>query len=440
MPFSSPFGPWRPAARVNYACFSWTGPKKHFDSPARERLFWLCRIRWGAFAGHFLFIAVAFYILNLSLRLTPFILVQAALALTNLGLHLSLRHHIAHLERLSACILTLDVLLLTVLLTSYGGYANPFSMMYLVHVVLASLLLGNVGTWGIATLSGISYGSLFMWYLPLPGMHMHHAESSTTFDLHLHGMLVAFILIACLIAGFISRMRRSVEQSERELTAMRSNEERLIALTQLAAGVAHELGTPLGSAMIVASELRASIDQMSSRDVADELDIMLTELTRCRTILGRMRAESGTLASQSNTDCTVEDLLKSAKALFPTRPISLSSPDRTAIVSIPFDSVLRSLSALISNAIDATSSGGRVSLTVFARPRWMEILVADDGPGMDHLTLKRAGEPFFTTKDPGRGTGLGLFLCRMFATRAGGNLQLSSKPGHGTVAILTIPQ
>jgi two-component system sensor histidine kinase RegB len=69
----------------------------------------------------------------------------------------------------------------------------------------------------------------------------------------------------------------------------------------------------------------------------------------------------------------------------------------------------------------------------------VQVGVRDDGHGMSPETLGRAGEPFFTTRPPGRGTGLGLFVVRLHAERLGGTLQLASTPGHGTTASLEWP-
>ena len=68
-----------------------------------------------------------------------------------------------------------------------------------------------------------------------------------------------------------------------------------------------------------------------------------------------------------------------------------------------------------------------------------EVEVIDRGPGIDAEVVARVGEPFFTTKQPGRGLGLGVFLARAFFESQGGTLQLRSAPGAGTEAIATLP-
>ena len=87
------------------------------------------------------------------------------------------------------------------------------------------------------------------------------------------------------------------------------------------------------------------------------------------------------------------------------------------------------------NAFDATAQDQRAPVVVALeqdRDR-LRVTVADQGPGMSPETLERIGEPFFTTKDPGRGLGLGLFLTRVFAERVGGGLTRHSNERHHRV-------
>ena len=70
---------------------------------------------------------------------------------------------------------------------------------------------------------------------------------------------------------------------------------------------------------------------------------------------------------------------------------------------------------------------------------WLEFRIRDSGPGMSPTVLARAGDPFFTTKDPGKGIGLGLFLCRSVVERLGGTLEVRSKTGQGVTAVIRLP-
>jgi two-component system sensor histidine kinase RegB len=95
------------------------------------------------------------------------------------------------------------------------------------------------------------------------------------------------------------------------------------------------------------------------------------------------------------------------------------------------------LLSLVRNAFDATDASRPVVLAVNEDHGMFSFVVEDEGPGMTADVLRRAGEPFYTTKPAGRGMGLGLFLARMFAERCGGSLSLQT--GRGTRATLSLP-
>jgi two-component system sensor histidine kinase RegB len=95
------------------------------------------------------------------------------------------------------------------------------------------------------------------------------------------------------------------------------------------------------------------------------------------------------------------------------------------------------VSSLLQNAFDASTDESRVVLRVRTRASLIRIEVHDRGCGMSDEVLRRAGEPFCTPKEAGRGLGLGVFLARTFAERAGGMLWFERS--GGTIAILEIP-
>jgi two-component system sensor histidine kinase RegB len=97
------------------------------------------------------------------------------------------------------------------------------------------------------------------------------------------------------------------------------------------------------------------------------------------------------------------------------------------------------LRGLLKNAIQASPSGVGVRLWMGADDGKVRVAVIDQGRGMPSEVLQRAGEPFFTTKVPGEGMGLGLFLTRTLVEQLGGEFTMASRPGVGTEARIELP-
>ena len=107
---------------------------------------------------------------------------------------------------------------------------------------------------------------------------------------------------------------------------------------------------------------------------------------------------------------------------------------------IPVRAAVEALSALVKNALDASPEGKPVALRAVQQDRRrVRFLVRDEGIGMTSEVMERVAEPFFTTKAPGQGMGLGAFLAHLFAQTLGGQLLFESKPGQGCTAILELP-
>jgi two-component system sensor histidine kinase RegB len=109
------------------------------------------------------------------------------------------------------------------------------------------------------------------------------------------------------------------------------------------------------------------------------------------------------------------------------------------MVALCANATVQALTALVQNALDASADGQPVSLGAERAESRVRFIVEDSGRGMSLDVLNRLGEPFFTTKAPGDGMGLGVFLVRAYAERLGGNLVYESVAGTGTKAILELP-
>lgn len=262
-----------------------------------------------------------------------------------------------------------------------------------------------------------------------------------------------------LTAGLEERVRvatRDLEDKNRELSV--ANEklwqaqldvgrgERLATLGQMAGTLAHELGTPLNSVLGYVQLLRRE-ERRPER--AEKLDVIESQVQRMidtiRSVLDRTRD-----VPVQRTPVPIGPLLSEAFALLSTqlaaRSIVPSVDIAPGLPPVPGDAIgLRQvLLNLLTNAIDASTAPGRIAVTVGVaangdRSRALEIAVRDNGHGMSLDQVQRAFEPFYTTKAPGRGTGLGLVIVEHIVRAHGGQLIVDSTPGQGTTMRVHLP-
>jgi two-component system sensor histidine kinase RegB len=403
----------------------------------------IVRLRWAALAAVIAAIGVAAAALGLALPSAWLAAVLAAFAATNLGL--ALRGTRAAIGP----VLVLDTMLLTVGLALTGGPSNPFSVVFLVYVTLAAVLVPGAFAWGTVALSALGYGLLFFVTPADPHAHHHHmpgmsmsgmemGASDARFSLHLQGMWVAFTLAAVLIAVFVMRVSRALA-AERENAARTA---RLLGLTTLAAGAAHELATPLSTIKTVAGELDHALESHPELEaMRDDVRLVRREVDRSRAVLERLSLRAGELRGEAAEPVRLADLAAGLGDLpAPLRArvdVECATPDaRARVPRRAFEQVVLSL---VNNALDASGEAGRVTLAVRTERERLHVEVRDQGAGMSAETLARAGEPFFTTKDPGRGMGLGLFLARTLVDHLGGTLALDSSVGRGTRVVVELP-
>ncbi|MFO0684174.1 MAG: ATP-binding protein [Sandaracinus sp.] len=397
----------------------------------------LVRFRWAALLAQLVALVASTLVLGIALPLAPLGALLAIFALSNGAL--AYRPS----RRAVGPVILGDVVLLTLALALAGGPSNPFSIVYLVYVTLASVAVPGGYAWATVVLSALGYGALFFVAPGDPHAHHHHPGMSAggagdTFSLHLQGMWAAFTIAAVLIAVFVTRVSRALA-TERENVARTA---RLLGLTTLAAGAAHELATPLSTIKTIAGELeRALEDRPDLEDLRDDARLVRQEVDRSRAVLERLSLRAGELRGEAAAPMRLGDLASSLaelpEALRTRVDLSCTAPDREA--TVPRRALAQVVTSLVKNGLDASGETGRVDLRLRVADRSLVIEVEDHGSGMSEDALARAGEPFFTTKEPGRGMGLGLFLARTLVSQLGGTLDLVSSVGRGTCVTVKLP-
>jgi two-component system sensor histidine kinase RegB len=421
-------------------------PTLRGGQPNRIKLSWLIRLHWGGIFGQSLAIAAARWLVGIDVPLLALFGILAFEVVENIALELWLRRGGSVGQGFIATTMFLDAFILTALLALSGGYSNPFSTMYLVNVALATVLLDAAWAWAMLGTSLALFALLFALH------HVGVLQVLSTLDndeimaLHMQGMWVSFAVAAAFIVYIVARVQLALTRVEEALAAERSlsaRKDKVASLATLAAGAAHELSTPLSTIAVAVKELMRSAERSGSQAGAlEDLALIREQVGRCRDILHHMSAQAGENAGEPIIELPLADWVEEAMAfLADPKRIELHAGSDLAAYAVagPPRGLARALRSLLKNAVLASSPDEPVVLRVAVEAGQVRIQVIDRGVGMPVEILSRAGEPFFTTKVPGEGMGLGLFLTQTLAEQLGGSLELRSTPGTGTTATLKLP-
>lgn len=340
--------------------------------------------------------------------------------------------------------LLVDVLALTALLYFSGGSTNPMISFYLLPLIIAATILPWRYTWAIAAISIACYTVLLYEYIPLPHDHSDdHSTHQMEFNLHISGMWFTFVLSTILIAWFIVRMSHSIRQRDKQLAEARELalcNEQIIALGTLAAGAAHELGTPLSTMAVIAGELQQELTE--NNEYQKNIDVLRDQIAHCKRILTQLLANAGQARAENANgqpiDLFLNQVLDKWKLVRPAVKFQYHcNGSQPAPYIINTQLLSQSILNLLNNAADASVNEVKI------RSQWdqnsLDLEIHDDGEGLTQEVMQHAGEAFFTSKAPGQGFGIGLFLANANIERFGGTVRLFNHPDGGACIHLTLP-
>jgi two-component system sensor histidine kinase RegB len=409
-----------------------------FDLEPTITLPWLVRLRWLFAVGQLVAWSVVRWGFGIVLPWWPFAIALAILAGSNLLLETATVRRRPPAQVMGTALL-LDTVLLTVQLAGLGGASNPFTVMYLVYITLSAIVLSARWTTAVALLATAGFALLFA--VPTE-MHVHHS-GPPLLNPHLQGMWAAFVVAAGLTAFFVRRISRAIATQREQIAALReaaSRNARHASLATLAAGAAHELNNPLSTIAVAAHEACLRAKRLpDAASVAADLDLILAQVDRCQQILHRMAAR--VTEPDAITPVRTDDLVAELRRELGDRAdrVDVHVATDAGQIAVPTAPVVQSLVALVKNALDASAPTERVKLAITRDGTAIAIEVADRGEGIPEEVLTKVGEPFFTTKAPGEGMGLGVFLAKVFFESHGGALSIESTPGVGTTARARLP-
>ncbi len=467
---------------------------------------WLVRLRWAAVLGQIVSIAMTRWVVGLPIQLAVLTGFVAIGVVSNSALHLwnlrdlrsrqrdgadAVRADEAGYDAIFGVIMLLDIVILTLLLAAAGGPANPFSVFYLVHVVLAAVLLRPAWAWAACTASILGYALIFPVHVPVPGLSMGHSvpeheqggsppsapvvfpvsggpsghahshgmvdgAADPLHNLHLQGMLLAFATAGAFMIYFVGRIVRERAMAETALQIERERNartERLQSLATLAAGAAHELASPLATVAVAASELHHALKNGRPvlADMQEDVTLIQAEIARCRSILDDMAAAAGQTTLDQPENIRLPELITRmiGQSIEPSRVRVEYLTSADFVMHVPLRSLSRALASLLDNALLAAPAdvvvriSGQDSLPASPPLQGVRaavsIAIVDQGPGIPAHVLSRIGEPFFTTRETGKGMGLGVYIARSLISQLGGQLRFESESGVGSIVTVMLP-
>lgn len=230
-------------------------------------------------------------------------------------------------------------------------------------------------------------------------------------------------------------------ETQRKLQAQVIHQEKMAAFGTFAAGIAHEIGNPLAA---ISAEIQVTMREKLEPHIDESLRLVHGRVEHITAIL-RELVDVARRRRDVPSDASVNQVIRDTMRLIRHDPrcqdieFVLELDPEAAPVRVVEDRLGQVFLNIMLNAFDAMEDGGELRIRTEAIQDGVSVQFTDTGPGMSAEILERATEPFFTTKPPGRGTGLGLYVSAQIVADLGGEMRLDSREGEGSVVRIELP-
>ncbi|HKU24630.1 MAG TPA: ATP-binding protein [Candidatus Sulfotelmatobacter sp.] len=245
-----------------------------------------------------------------------------------------------------------------------------------------------------------------------------------------------------------------VDQKTRELRRAHEHAlhtEKMASIGKMAAVLAHEINNPLSGILTYAKLLRKYVDHDGNgkdrrQEICESLDLIASESRRCGDLVKNLLTFSRSTpmnVQPTNLNQVIEQALRLVQHQLDLNAVHVEEQLEADLPLVQCDGaqIEQVLLALLMNAADAMPQGGNlwIKSSSTAEASMVKIVVRDDGSGIPDEILARIFEPFLTTKETGRGVGLGLAISHSILERHNGTIEVESKVGKGTTFTVSLP-
>jgi two-component system sensor histidine kinase RegB len=417
---------------------------EHTGRPGRSvRLDTLVRLRWVAVIGQTTAVLVVYFGLDFELPIWACLAVITLAAWLNVALRVRFRVTQRIEPDRAAWLLAFDVAEIAILLFLTGGLQNPFSFLLLGPVLLSATALPPRMIGWLGGFAAFCATVLAFYYYPLPW--------DPDEPLQLPAIYIMGVWLATLLAlGFIAVHAWQLSEESRQLAdalaateLVLAREQHLSQIDGLAAAAAHELGTPLSTITVIATELERAIEPDSP--YADDISLIREQAQRCRAILAKLTELSANVEPYDRMPLSalLDEVVAPHRHFGITINVSMAPQNEaTEPIGGRNPAVLYGLGNLVENAVDFAREHVEVAATWSGED--VGVTITDDGPGFAPEIMDRIGEPYVTSTrrrrfnvggEAGGGLGLGVFIAKTLLERSGATITFENRafPQRGAI-------
>jgi two-component system sensor histidine kinase RegB len=325
--------------------------------------------------------------------------------------------------------LLVDLLALAAVISLSGGPANPLVLFFLLPLTIAAAVLPQRYAWAMGAASAACYSVLLFGRHAVPPGSASHVMTAAP-ELHTVGMWLGFVVMAGLLAYFVSAMAQTLRQRERDLALAREvalRDEQVL-----------ELSTPLATMAVVAGELQSQYPERDYPGLGRQLGLLREQISRCKDALSVLSATAGAARADRVEQLTAAQFIGRAvdevHRLRPGARVRVEPGSEAGPLLALDRRAYQALLNVLNNAVDASPAS--VSVACRFDPGALEIAVADRGKGGAMPGGQRFPAPGVSTKTGG--LGIGLLISRAALAQLGGELVTEPNPDGGTTVRLRL--